>query len=83
MSTEHHDKNLQKRIEQLEAELRIARQQLAEQQQQLAIQQQRLEARRQEFFHEYGPELLALLEGEPRARIFITPVVEKLAFQDH
>lgn len=83
MSAEHHNKDLQKAVEQLEAELRIARQQLAEQQQQLAIQQQRLEARRQEFSQEYGPELLALLEGDPRARIFITPVVEKLVFQDN
>ena len=82
MNSERHDEHSQKRIEKLEAELRIAGQQLAEQQQQLAIQQQRLEARRQEFSHEYGPKLVALLEGDPRARVFITPVVEKLVFQD-
>ncbi len=41
MSADAHDKDLQKRIQQLEAELQIARQQLAEQHQKLAIQQQR------------------------------------------
>ena len=81
MSADALDKDLQKRIQQLEAELQIARQQLAEQHQKLAI-QQRLEARRQEFFQEYGLELLALLEGDPRARILITPVVDTLVFQD-
>ena len=82
MSAEHDDQNVQQRIKELKEELRIARQQQHLAERQLAEQQQRLEARRQEFAQEHGPELLALLEGDPRAKVFTTPVVEKLVFQD-
>ena len=82
MSTPDHDSGKAKSIEQLEAELEIAQQQLALANKQIAVQQQCLEAKRQEFISEYGAELLALIEGDPRAKVFITPVVEKLVLKD-
>jgi multidrug efflux pump subunit AcrA (membrane-fusion protein) len=82
MSTPHHNSEQEKSIKQLEAELEIAQQQLALAKQELVAQQQRLEAKRQEFIHEHGAELLALIEGDPRAKVFITPVVEKLVLKD-
>ncbi len=82
MSTPHHDSEQEKSIDQLKTELEIAQQQLALTQKELVAQQQRLEAKRQEFISEYGAELLALLEGDPRAKVFITPVVEKLVLKD-
>ncbi len=78
MSTAHHHSDQALRLKQLEAELEIAHQQLALAKKDLTVQQQRLEAKRQEFIREHGPELLALIEGDPRAKVFITPVVEKL-----
>ena len=83
MTTGNQDSNQALRIKQLEAELEIAHQQLALAQKDLTVQQQRLEAKRQEFIREHGPELLALIEGDPRAKVFITPVVEKLVLKDH
>ena len=62
-------------IEQLEAELQ-------QQKQQLAVQQQRNLALRQKFAEEFGHELLALIEGDPRAKVFVTNFVEKLVFRN-
>ena len=82
MSAAEHDSDQEKSIELLLAELEIAQQQLAFTQKELVAQQQRLEAKRQEFLSEYGSELLALIESDPRAQVFITPVVEKLVLKD-
>ena len=62
-------------IEQLKAELQ-------QQKQQLAVQQQRNVALRKKFAEEFGHELLALIEGDPRAKVFVTNVVEKLVLRD-
>ena len=62
-------------IEQLEAELQ-------QQKQQLAVQQQRNLALRKKFAEEFGHELLALIEGDPRAKVFVTNFVEKLVLRD-
>jgi CHAT domain-containing protein len=66
----------------LKAELRQVQNELELLQQRLKKQQQRNEALRQEFAEEFGHELLALVEGDPRAKVFVTHVVEKLVFQD-
>lgn len=62
-------------LSQLEAELRIARKKLVEE-------QQRLKARRQQIASEHSPEMLALLDGDPISKVFVTTVVEKLVFRD-
>ena len=62
-------------IEQLKAELQ-------QQKQQLAVQQQRNLALRKKFAEEFGHELLALIEGDPRAKVFVTNFVEKLVLRD-
>ncbi len=51
-------------------------------QQRLAKQRQRNTVLRHEFVQQYGSELLALIDGDARAKVFVTPVVEKLVFQD-
>jgi CHAT domain-containing protein len=66
----------------LKAELRQVQNELKARQQKLAVQRQRNEALRQEFARQFGHELLALIEGNPRAKVFVTHVVEKLVFQD-
>lgn len=66
MSAESNDKNLQKSIEELEAELHATRQQLSSQRQQIA--------------QKFGLEFLAVLDGSPNAKVVFTPVVEKLVF---
>lgn len=66
-------------LEQYQKRLEAQRRQKA---QQLADQQQRNEVLRQEFIKEFGHELLALIEGDPRAKAFVTQVVEKLVFRD-
>ena len=62
-------------IEQLKAELQ-------QQKQQLAVQQQRNVALRKKVAEEFGHELLALIEGDKRAKVFVTNVVEKLVLRD-
>ena len=62
-------------IEQLKAELQ-------QQKQQLAVQQQRNVALRKKFAEEFGHELLALIEGDKRAKVFVTNFVEKLVLRD-
>ena len=62
-------------IEQLKAELQ-------QQKQKLAVQQQRNVALRKKVAEEFGHELLALIEGDKRAKVFVTNVVEKLVLRD-
>lgn len=68
MSAESNDKDFQKSIEELEAELQATRQQLSSQHQQIA--------------QKFGSEFLAVLDGNQEARVVVTPVVEKLVFQN-
>lgn len=63
------------RLAQLQAELQHYQQRLAKQEQRNAV-------LRHEFAQQYGSELLALIDDDARAKVFVTPVVEKLAFQD-
>lgn len=72
----------QQYLEQLKAELRQVQNELKARQQKLAQQRERNEALRQDFARQFGHELLALVEGDPRAKVFVTHVVEKLVFQD-
>jgi chromosome segregation ATPase len=72
----------QQYLEQLKAELRQVQNELKARQQKLAEQRQRNEALSQDFARQFGHELLALVEGDPRAKVFVTHVVEKLVFQD-
>ena len=64
-----------KKQEQLKAELAAAQQRLAET-------RQDLEAQRQQLRSQYGEAILALVEGDPRAKVVITTVMEKLVFVD-
>ena len=64
-----------KKQEQLKAELAAAQQRLAET-------RQVLEAQRQQLRSQYGEAMLALVEGDPRTKIVITNVMEKLVFID-
>lgn len=82
MNTDHYSKDPQKYIEELQAAILMSQQRLEAQKQRLAAQKQSLSAQRQEIVQQYGPEFLALIEGDPRAKVFITNVVEKLVFQD-
>lgn len=72
----------QQYLEQLKAELRQVQNELEARRKRLAEQRERNEALRQEFAQQFGHELLALIEGDPRAKVFVTHVVEKLVFQD-
>lgn len=63
-------------------ELRQVQNELELSQQRLKKQQQRNEALSQVFARQFGHELLALVEGDPRAKVFVTYVVKKLLFQD-
>ena len=72
----------QQYLEQLKAERRQVQNERKARQRKLAEQHQRNEALRQDFARQFGHELLALVEGDPRAKVFVTHVVEKLVFQD-
>ncbi|KJH69605.1 hypothetical protein [Aliterella atlantica] len=64
----HRIQALKERIAQLEAELRAMRRQT--------------EAQRQRIAHKYGDEFLALIDGDPDARVTVTDIVQRLVFQD-
>lgn len=59
---------LRKRIAQLEAELRVVRQQA--------------KAQRQRLADKYGDEFLVLIDGGSKTRVTVTDIVQKLVFQD-
>lgn len=82
MSNYDHEQNQKQQIEQLQVDLQVYQQRLRIQQQRLAEQQQRNTILRQELAQKYGLGILALIDGDPRAKVFITSVVEKLVFQD-
>ncbi len=67
MSSDH-TQPLRKRITQLEAELRVVRQQA--------------KAQRQRLADKYGHEFLALIDGNSNTKVTIIDVVQKLVFQD-
>lgn len=64
--SEHRTQPLKKRIAQLEAELRVVRQQAKAQLQRLA--------------DKYGHEFLALIDGDFDSRVTVTDIVQKLVF---
>ncbi len=76
----HRDKQQYQKL--LKAELRQVQNELEARRQRLAEQRERNEALRQDFARQFAHELLALVEGDPRAKVFVTHVVEKLVFQD-
>ncbi len=59
---------LRKRIAQLEAEVRAVRKQA--------------KAQRQRIAQKCGREFLALVDGNPDTKVFVTDIVQKLVFQD-
>lgn len=59
---------LKERIAQLESELRAMR--------------RHNEAQRQRIAYKYGQEFLALIDGDPNARVTVTDIVQKLVFED-
>ncbi len=60
--------SLRKRITQLERELRAVRKQA--------------QAQRQRMAQKCGREFLALVDGSPDTKVFVTDIVQKLVFQD-
>lgn len=75
MRKNDYEQNPKQHQAQLQAELQHYQQRLAKQRQRNAV-------LRHEFAQQYGTELLALIDGDARAKVFVTPVVEKLMFQD-
>ena len=74
MTPNSYEQTLRKQ-EKLKAELAVAKQHLAEARQQL-------DAQRQQLRSQYGAAMVALVEGDPRAKVVITTVMEKLVFVD-